>query len=577
MGVAGREASVEFTVTGGEPARWMRRRDGTLSVRLVVDLLAFLPEDSPPRPAAYRQAFRAGFLHLLGRMLESPTPDHPHPIDRILEDPRPGLLPRGAREALARPLGRRIARGIWEYLEGHRTDGLTRQRFPHAEEYFALRDRAVLRRTASSDRLEALLASCGAHLRGAHVHGAQRHAPPGGPHQGRAHRGGTEPGPQKAPRASLPDGIKAALDQVHGLPGTAGSYRLAEVVLHDILPHLLAPGGPVDTGELSFTALPEEPEARERVRSLADREEFDLSGEYQPIGGQVVYLPHVDGGETPLRVAVADAHDLEPTELTERVLERLELRYGPEAHVVFAEEAAALRRALRINWDRRYRGRYRSGKRIGIPNLRRYVALEDPRVFQKLEVPESLSYYFHLLVDASYSMFHHENGAKAIAGASAFAEALTQVQVPVDVTLYSSAVTVLFDHQRHSYEPYFGGDFSFLISGTMEMEAIGWAKTRADLVEADQKLIVVLTDGTPVGSSLPYVGAPSLEAYYRDTLLPWLKRAGIDLLGLGLGIRPAYHPFAVSVGEGWDALPVFLNLLEALVKESRVRTQELWR
>lgn len=556
-GLTETDVGVEYTLGSGRRSYWMRGRDGSLSIRLFVDLLSPLnlpPEADPEAPQVtdYCAAFRAGFLHALGRVMFSPCVDRPAPLASVLADPRPRLLDGEARRMLAEPAGRRLAEGILERLEGDRTDGLLRMRFPHAVRHQRGRDAETQRRLQAGPAVDILLAEAGAVLRGREEWSELET---------------TEP--------LLYKGLKG----VSVLDGPAGAYRLAEVVLEHVLPcllrwdvsvHDLREPAAADEGTVDLTG----PDA---YPLLCRPGEVDVSGVHEPVGGEVVRLPHVLGGEALVRVDVAEAGELEPTRLTRDVISRLTDDYGPRAREAFVEEEVALRRALRVNWERRHQGRYRSGKRVGIPNLRRYVTLDDPRVFQRLQTPDALSYYFHLLVDASYSMLKGDNLSQALAVASAFTETLQKARIPVDVTLYSSAITRLHDHRRHIYDAYFGADFGFLVSGTMEMEAIAYAKTRADAVPANHKLLVVLTDGTPVNHTLPHVGAETLDGYYHSTLIPWLQRVSIDLLAIGIGVTPAYHRNVVCLDDVWESLPVFLNLLEEVVHEGESRTTELWR
>ena len=78
------------------------------------------------------------------------------------------------------------------------------------------------------------------------------------------------------------------------------------------------------------------------------------------VGSQVVFLPHVEGGMTMVRIDGPRPAGLAPDKITRRVLRRMLESVRAPAVAAFAEESAALRRALRVNWERRYRGRYRS-------------------------------------------------------------------------------------------------------------------------------------------------------------------------------------------------------------------------
>ena len=246
------------------------------------------------------------------------------------------------------------------------------------------------------------------------------------------------------------------------------------------------------------------------------------------------------------------------------------------ALTAFAGEATALRRAFQVNYERRLSGRHRSGKRVGVSNIRRFVTSDDLRLFQKIEVPDRLSYYFHLLVDVSPSMLTNKNAQKAIATAYAFAEALDRLRVPVDVSLYSSAVTVLYDHQVDALDRFFGGDFGYLSSGTHEIEAIAYAKQRADAVTEERKVVVVVTDGQPNSLALRRAGSTDLKDYYRSTLIPWLEKSGVDLMAIGIGTSPAYHRDSVSVSSSWESIGVLMSLLDDIIARGRRSHSELW-
>jgi von Willebrand factor type A domain len=302
----------------------------------------------------------------------------------------------------------------------------------------------------------------------------------------------------------------------------------------------------------------------------------NLSGK-SPLQPQLIIYPRMDGSRTVDEVSVAMAHLVPPTVHSRQVLEQVVTVYGPPALEAFAGERAALRRAFEVNFERRFAGRYRSGRRVGMRNLRRLAVSRDLRLFQRMEVPDRLSYYFHLLIDVSPSMLTNRNAAKAVAVGYAFAEALDRLRVPVDVSLYSAAVTELYDHRRDRLDRFFGGDFGYYSSGTHEIEAIAYAKQKADTVNQTRKLIVVLTDGHPNSVALQRAGAADLRSYYRDALIPWLRRAGIDLLAIGIGHSPSYHENAVSIGSSWQSIGVLMHLLDGVIAEGRKSHAELWQ
>lgn len=292
---------------------------------------------------------------------------------------------------------------------------------------------------------------------------------------------------------------------------------------------------------------------------------------------RIIMYPHVSGGYVLDEISVARARTVRRSERSRRVLADVARTYGPRALDAFAAEAAALRRAFQVNFERRYEGRYRAGRHIGIRNLRRYLVADDLRIFQRLEVPDRLSYYIHLLLDVSPSMLTNRNLQKAMAIGYAFAEALDTIRVPVDVSLYSSAITELYDHRRDTLDLYFGGDFGYLSSGTHEIEAIAYAKQEADKVSEERKIIVVTTDGQPNSAALQRAGSDDLRSYYREHLIPWLRGAGVDLLAIGIGSTPSYHPNAATISSGWESIGVLMKLLDEIIARGQTSHAVLWR
>jgi len=310
-----------------------------------------------------------------------------------------------------------------------------------------------------------------------------------------------------------------------------------------------------------------------RGHRIASAESDDRTG---PLESQIIVFPHSDGRMVLDELSVADATNVRRTDRAREVARDVLEIYGPMAVAAFAGEAASLRRAFQVNYERRLGGRYRSGKRVGISNIRRFITSDDLRLFQRIEVPERLSYYFHLLVDVSPSMLTNKNAQKAVATAYAFADALDRLRVPVDVTLYSSAVTVLYDHRTDTLDRFFGGEFGYLSSGTHEIEAIAYAKLRADSVVEERKVIVVVTDGQPNSLALSRAGAANLREYYRLTLTPWLTRAHIDLMAIGIGMHPSYHGNSVSVSSSWDSIGVLMRLLDEIIARGQRSHSSLW-
>ncbi len=561
------EMPVTVSVSGGypRPSGWRRARDGSLSAHLWVDLESPLNRCTSDPPASvedYCWAFRAGYLHALGLLLGSGAPrdSGATAVDSVArrENPRWRRIPARVRSELQDLQTRRYLEALFEILEGARTDAAMQLRFRGAAPYLEPRVRWAAALAESADAASALVALAFLGLRD-RVDDRLL---------GRA----------DAQAAAAYRQVEPVLRSIDVTGGPAAKARLAEILVYDLYP-LLRTLGPSAQFQRQTEGQDTTCEPSERVMAdfrCVGAAEFDSNRVHDAVGTCLVRLPHTDGGQVIVRTDFAEASDLLPDRVTEAAIRPMVETYGMQAVEAFAAESAGLRRALQLNYERRYKGRYRSGKRVGISNLRRYVVHDDLRLFQRLERPDALSYYFHLLVDVSYSMLEDKNVSKALAVAYAFTHLLTRLRVPVDVTLYSSGITELFDHRRHRLEPFFGGDFGFLVSGTLEIEALGFMKAKADRQPDRRKVCVVITDGTPVGVSLSALGATDLISYYRATLLPWLHAAGIDVIALGIGVEPAYHERAVMLAEGWDSLRIFLDLLESIVQEGERREREFW-
>jgi hypothetical protein len=290
----------------------------------------------------------------------------------------------------------------------------------------------------------------------------------------------------------------------------------------------------------------------------------------------LIRYPTMSGGVIEDQIPVAHGRSIPPTDRARAVVEDVVRVYGPLALKALAPHAEALRRVFVVNHEERFGGRYLSGRRVGTSNLRRFVVSDDLRLFQKLRVPERLSYYFHLLIDVSPSMLIDRNAQKAIALGYAFADALVRLRIPVDVTLYSSAITQLFEHETDRLDLFFGGSFGYLSAGTREVEAIAYARQHAEFVPEARKILLVLTDGHPNMAAAERAGAADLAVYYSERLVPWLASASIELLGLVIGGRAKYHPQVVRLNSSWDSLGVLVGLLEEMIARGRSSHDQLW-
>lgn len=612
-GVCGLDVQTSWSLGRARPVTWMQSRDGSLSVQLWVDLLSpqNLPVDSTAcesDPAEslpfgnerdmrdrFLQAFRTGFLHALGRVLGAPAMARYHaraddaagsvsaedftgadPLDWALRPYhlRWRRLPNHVRARLTENETSLALRGLVEHLEGARTDALLTRRFDGAVRHLQPRIAGDRDLSRSSDPVVALLGLLALEVRGV---GSDSGSAPD-----------TGAGPEGTAAAKPNSGVRKAFERLAPTARLIGAddepeaaYHLAEFVVYDLLPVLFALGEALASPD-STHPVAERKGARLGEERLGIARFCSFTQEVAPglaqgrVGTVLVTLPHMVAGHALFRIDHALAQNLMPDEVLSRVLRGMAVDYGPLALEAFADQAGPLRRALRVNWERREQGRYRSGTHVGIPNLRRFVMVEDLRLFQRLKAPRRLSYYFHVLVDVSYSMLQVRNAEKALAIAYAFTDLLATARVPVDVTLYSSGVTELHDHMRDTLQPWFGGSFGYLMSGTLEMEAIAFAKQKADRLEMQRKIFVVVTDGTPAITSLQAVGASSLQEYYSERLLPWLTAAGIEVVAVGIGVQPDYHRRAVALTEGWDALGVFVDLLDEMVREGTASSRDLW-
>lgn len=593
-GLCGFDVHISWSLGRAAPVVWMQARDGTLSAHLWIDLLSRrnLPAgwerngcegsaDGYPSAEAFLPAFRTGFLHALGRVLGAPAMARrarsavnggwgpvdlvdltaPEPLDWVLRPHhlRWRRLPTSVRGRLAERETVNAVRGLLEYLEGVRTDALVARRFAGGVRHLQPRLAGDRELSRSADPVAAVVGMVALVMRAADP---------------------AEEGRDSDVWRAFAR-VAPAARAIAGSDDAEAAYRLAEFVVYDLFPVLSELGVSVAARDRADPApglegAPSPTTVHGIARFSGHAREVAPDVRRGAVNTVLVTLPHLVAGHALFRIDHALARDLVPDEVLSGVLRGMAGEYGPQAVAAFAEQAGPLRRALRVNWERRELGRFRSGTHVGITNLRRFVTVEDLRLFQRLKTPRALSYYFHVLVDVSYSMLQGRKVEKALAIAYAFADLLTSARVAVDVTLYSSGVTDLYDHRRDTLRPWFGGDFGYLMSGTLEMEAIAFAKQKADRLQHERKIFVVMTDGTPSAISLPAVGASSLHEYYEERLVPWLTAAGIELLAVGIGVRPDYHRHAVALNEGWEAVGVFVELVGEIVREGAARSRDLW-
>jgi len=595
-GIAGVDVHLSWTLRGRTvPPRWTQGPDGSpvVSLRLGVNpLIEALGDEA--RTRAHTMAFKSAFLHELGHIIHTPYRHRGQAREEALSPAHPRRRELDVQPAASaeRPDIADLLDGMIDYLEDARVERLLLEEFRGAPQFLGERARRARDRLASpgADEVEQTLAYLFLGIRG---------------------------GPADLPPAASPWVTSTANDLLARLPDPPEAADVAESVVYDLFPRIAdrVPAGwagyeqpsggqrarvgwpspgPTNPSEDGDTPLrepvpPDHPsgilddlvsptgfgvgaDARDQSAGGDEGSTRHASGDFE-----LIFYPHVDGSLVVDEIEVAHAHRLIPTPEVTAVLHQVRERYGPLAVEAFAAETAALRRAFQVNADRRAAGRYRSGRRVGTTNLRRYLASQDLRLFQRIEVPARLSYYFHLLVDVSPSMLHFNNAAKALAVAYAMADSLQGLRVPVDVTLYSSAITVLHDWRADVLEPFFGEDFGYLSAGTYEIEALAYAKLQAARVPEERRLIVVITDGRPNGGGFYAIGAPDLKTYYQQTFIPWIRRAGIDVLAVGIEVYPDYHDDAVCITSSWEAIGVLMRLLDQMIAEGERRHAALWR
>jgi hypothetical protein len=577
---------------GSGRVRWTEGPDGRRSVTIQLDLtslLQLLKRDGAEEEGGFVDVFKAGFLHELGHILYSSTARS---------------FPTETRED-------RLLEAIWHTLEDARVERKIMLAFRGARRYLE-GHAAVMSKVAGDRSGESVLAQVVAALF-LQIWGAE------------AMLEAVHLAPDTTRLAGkLRDSLRKAVDQ-------ESSAALADWVRDHLLPLLseylasereepegfmaqveqepdpdseLPPSEPKDEDQAGRVEsergvgpsmeIPFEPS--DELLQLAEEIEDKMTapsllfckGETMKADGgdprspscvrsQVILYPHIDGSIILDEVPVARAWELQQTEKIRAVVRVFSEFYGPRVVEAFGSEASALRRAFQVNFESRFGGRHTSGKHIGVSHLRRFAVNQDLRLFQRIEKPDKLSYYFHLLLDVSPSMLLNRNLQKALAVGYAFASSLESLHVPVDVTLYSSALTELHVHGQKPLDRFFGGNFGYLSAGTHEIEAIAYAKQQADGVSEERKIIIVTTDGRPNSSALARTGARDLKSYYYQTLTPWLTNSGIDLLGIGIGSPPSYHPHAVTISSGWEAVAVFMRLLDDIIARARTSHAALWR
>ena len=204
----------------------------------------------------FLQAFRTGFLHALGRVLGAPAMARYHAradgaADSVSADDLGGAdplewalrpyhlrwrrLPNHVRARLTENETSLALRGLLEHLEGARTDALLIRRFDGAVRHLQPRVAGDRDLSRSSDPVVALLGLLALEVRGV------------GSDSGPAPDTGA--GPEGAAAADQGSGVRKAFERLAPAARLIGAdddpeaaYRLAEFVVYDLLPVLLALG-----------------------------------------------------------------------------------------------------------------------------------------------------------------------------------------------------------------------------------------------------------------------------------------------------------------------------------------------
>jgi hypothetical protein len=224
--------------------------------------------------------------------------------------------------------------------------------------------------------------------------------------------------------------------------------------------------------------------------------------------------------------------------------------------------AAQLRRVLQANADGAYVGRRRRGD-FDVSSATR-IALGDVRIFRKKQGPRgALDFSLVLCLDASSSVTGYVGDMIANAGRAIYEAAERVDGLDVAICVYGSHVvrTIPFGWDRHAgknpraYNRLASAIHGGEGGGTGEDDAIVWARAATRKRDAQQGLIVVLTDGGPNNR---YAVSDQVQA---------ARREGVLTGGIGVAYpAPEYHQFADSAMDVSSVPSTLANLLRTMMR-----------
>ena len=246
------------------------------------------------------------------------------------------------------------------------------------------------------------------------------------------------------------------------------------------------------------------------IKKLFDCDEFDLPkslGEHLAEVLQGERAPRQETGITVATVGKVSSCTITPEEKAESL-----------------RASIALRTRLQGLLQAKVRSQSGVGRRgrVSAKNLFR-LSIGNPRIFQSCEEREGLSCAIHLLLDASSSMSGYSIKlareacyavVKALSGIKGINPAVTAF--PAEQT--DDSVAPLMRHGE-SLQPYLAVN---AFGGTPLAQALWWTLQEMLPVNAERKIILILTDGIP--------DSVSSAQYAIDTA----KRIGFEVFGIGI-------------------------------------------
>ena len=102
-------------------------------------------------------------------------------------------------------------------------------------------------------------------------------------------------------------------------------------------------------------------------------------------------------------------------------------------------------------------------------------------------------------------------------------------------------------------------------------EAVQWASQRLLAQEASRKILVVISDGSPMDTATNQANTPCYLDHHLKDVVSAQQRLGVEVIGLGVGIDlSAYYPnnLAIDLEQELD-VALFNRLIEAITKTKR--------